>query len=171
MFQTPRERKILACQACRVHKQGCDRQKPRCSRCSNLGRQCVYQRQPDTVDGPIQECALNGSVECRAPTVQVSFLLLSYLVFHLISSSTKYYRQTASESVTTASGLAPDTDTQYPVPAVAVLKSDVIASTPAGAVHELESRMNAITATTARPVDSPQKGPAIPANPHGTRGS
>lgn len=84
----------------------------------------------------------------------------------------KYYRQTASERAKTVySRLEPDTDPQYPVPAVAVLKSDAIASTPVGAVHGLQSRMNAITATSVRPVDSLQNGLTIPANLRGTRGS
>lgn len=83
----------------------------------------------------------------------------------------RYYEQTANESATTAySGLAPDTDLPYPVPAVDVSRSDAIASTHVDDAHGLERVTSAITATPARPADSLQKIAVIPANPHGIRG-
>ncbi|KAL2865780.1 uncharacterized protein BJX67DRAFT_357328 [Aspergillus lucknowensis] len=77
-----RERKTLVCQPCSVHKQGCDKQKPRCSRCTKLGRQCVYRhsQQETTVGAPIQEDAARRCGIQRQPLEGGSASVVEYEV-------------------------------------------------------------------------------------------
>lgn len=69
-------RPVSACQRCRAAKLGCDRSKPRCSRCARVGGTCTYYSSPihspggNLFTGANTTSLFRDAESSRAPEVQ-----------------------------------------------------------------------------------------------------